>query len=184
MSRAWLSIRCWAPHNPPSVFPFCRSAGNGDPEVGTVGDSCSVSAQLTHKEAQSHVEVTPLGPGPSSPPPSPLLHLPSAHPIEPPHSPFLSCSGSGLCKEMVTFLRGCPLPAAHRHGEETTAMPSPFSGDMTRAQSKDTATRKLSADHALPCLLFGCAWSIPAAAGCAPPPCTDRRSLSPVGSPV
>lgn len=58
-------------------------------------------------------------------------------------------------------------------------MSSPFSEDMTRAQSKDTATRKLSADHALPCLLFGCA-----AAGCAPPPCTDRRSLSPVGSPV
>lgn len=44
-------------------------------------------------------------------------------------------------------------------------MPSPFSEDMSRAESKDTATRKVAADHTLPCLLFGCTWSIAAEAG-------------------
>lgn len=109
----------------------------------------------------------------------PLNHLPPEQRV-----PIFVMLWLRPVKEVVTFLRGCPLPGAHQHGGETTAMPFPFSEDMARAQSKDTATRKLSADHALPCLLFGCAWSIPAAAGCAPPPCTDRRSLVPVGSPV
>lgn len=122
VSRAWLSIRCWAPHNPPSVSPFWRAAGNGDPEVGTVGDSCSVSAQLTHKEAQSHVEVTPLRPGPSSPPPSPLLHLPSAHPIEPPPSRA----------EVPHFCHALAQACARKRSPSSGAVPSPVLTGMVR----------------------------------------------------